>query len=143
MVNDPISDFLTRIKNGYMAKKDFVKAPHSKIKEEIASIMQKKGYLEKVEIETVSLNTKSKDAKKQKNKKKEIKVYLKYENGEPKIENIKRVSKPGARTYIDKNNIPYVLNGYGIAIISTSKGLMTDKQARKGKIGGELICKIW
>lgn len=143
MVNDPISDFLARIKNGCLAKKDFVQAPYSKIKKEIASVMLKNGYLEKVEIEKTSLNEKAEKNKKQKNARKEIKVSLKYENGEPKIENIKRVSKPGMRIYIDKNSIPYVLNGYGMAVISTSKGLMTDKQARKAKIGGELICKIW
>lgn len=134
MVNDPISDFLARIKNGCLAKKDFVKAPYVKILKEIADLMQKNNYLEKIEVEETSLDKKTK---------RQIKAHLKYQDGQAKIENIKRISKPGVRIYVDKDNIPYVLNGYGMAVISTSKGLMTDKQARKEKIGGELICKIW
>lgn len=141
MVNDTISDFLARIKNGYLAKKDFVKAPYAKILKEIADIMQKNNYLEKVEVENISLDSKS--GQKRKKAKKEIKAYLKYQDGKAKIENIQRVSRPGVRIYVKKDKIPYVLNGYGIAIVSSSKGLITDRQARKQKLGGELICKIW
>lgn len=130
MVNDPISDFLTRIKNGYMAHKESVVAPHSRVKEELSRILKAKGYIG-------NYKTAEEDGRKA------LLVELKYTGTRGAIENITRVSKPGQRIYEKTHKIPHVLTGYGIAIVSTSKGMMTDTEARKAKLGGEVICKIW
>lgn len=130
MVNDPISDFLTRIKNGYMAHKEAVLAPYSKMKEELARILKGREYI--AGYKTL-----------EENGRKTIVITLKYKGLTPAVEGITRVSKPGQRIYEKTHKIPHVMTGYGMSIVSTSKGIMTDGEARKAKLGGEVICKIW
>jgi len=130
IMTDPISDMLNRIRNGQAAGKTTVDIPFSNLKYEIAKILAKRGFVEKAE-------------KKGKNIKKTIEITLKYEDGKPAISGLKRISKPGQRIYIDCWKIKKVKEGYGIAIISTSKGLMADREARKQRLGGEVICEIW
>ena len=130
-VTDLIADTLTIIRNGTRAKKEKVDVKSSRLNQEVLEIFKKDGYIK---------NFKAIKDKKQGM----IRVYLKYEEGRnPAITQIERVSKPGLRIYVDKENIPKVLNGLGTAVISTSKGVLTDKEARKQKIGGEVICHIW
>ena len=131
MVTDPIADYLTRIRNASMAKHRVVEIPASKIKKEITKILFDKGYILNYKFEDETFP-------------KTIKIALKYHplTKEPAMTNIKRVSTPGLRRYVGVDNMPRVLNGLGIAIISTSKGLMTDKEARSLNIGGEVICYI-
>jgi small subunit ribosomal protein S8 len=131
MNTDPISDYLTRIRNAVMANHRMVEVPTSNIKKEITKILFEKGYI---------LNYKFEDDKKPGN----IKIALKYHPGtkQSAIRTLERVSKPGLRRYVAADNLPRVLNGLGIAIISTSKGLVTDKEARLNNIGGEVICYI-
>lgn len=131
MVSDPIADMLTRIKNAYLARHQMVAIPYSKIKEAIGKILVKEGYLKKCEIS----NGKSKTKK--------IVCELKYKEGKPILENFIRVSKPGRRVYARWEKVPRSLSGFGTTIISTPKGLMTDKEARKKKLGGEVICQVW
>lgn len=119
---DPIADMLTRIRNAQAVRKETVSIPLSKMKLVLAKILKKEGYLEKV-----------------KKKEREIIVKLKQDG----IEGLKRVSKPGQRIYVEKDKVPKVRQGFGMAVISTSQGLMTDKEARKKKLGGEVICEIW
>lgn len=131
MVTDPIADYLTRIRNAIMAKHKIVEIPASNIKKEMTRILYEKGYI---------LNYKFEEDKKQGI----IKIALKY-NPETKVSAIKaiiRASKPGLRKYAGKDEIPRVLNGLGIAILSTSRGVMTDKEARANSIGGEVICYV-
>lgn len=131
MFTDPISDMLTRIRNASRVKKAEVLIPFSKIKMSIAQILAREGYVVGVEeVEAGSV-------------KKSIKLNLKYVNREPAITNIDRISTPGRRVYVGKYKIPKVRNGMGIAIISTSQGLVSDREARKRQIGGELICEIY
>ena len=131
VMTDPIADFLTRIRNANMRKFDVVEAPASKIKRDIANILKAEGYVKDVEfIED--------------DKQGIIRVFLKYgTNGERVITNLKRVSKPGLRVYSKREDIPKVLNGLGIAIISTSEGLLTDKEARQKNAGGEVLAYVW
>jgi small subunit ribosomal protein S8 len=134
---DPISDMLTAIKNAQAVEKETVDVPFSKIKFEIAKILEKQGFIEKVE-------KKKKKIKKGRTKPKPfLEIHLKYENKIPAISGLKIISKPGQRIYLPYKRIKKVKGGYGIAIISTSKGLMTDKEARKQKVGGEVICEVW
>lgn len=130
-MTDPIADFLTRIRNGNMVMHETVEVPGSKIKMSIANIMKEEGYIKDYEyIEDGKQGI--------------IRIYLKYgPNKEKVITGIKRISKPGLRVYVKKDEIPRVLGGLGTAVISTSKGLMTDKKARKEGLGGEVICYIW
>ena len=131
VMTDPVADFLTRIRNGNMVMHETVEAPSSKIKVSIAEIMKEEGYIKDYEYI-------------QDGKQGIIRVYLKYgPNKERVITGIKRISKPGLRVYVKKDEIPKVLGGLGTAVISTSKGLMTDKKARKTGLGGEVICYIW
>lgn len=128
---DPISDMLTRIRNAQAVKKSEVLIPISKIKLEIAKILKKEGFVEDIKEEEI-------------NSEKLIKISLKYlKTGEPVIQGIQRVSKPGCRIYAKRDKLPRVLGGLGIAIISTSRGLVTDKEARRRKLGGEILCKVW
>ena len=130
-MTDPIADYLTRIRNAIMAKHKVVEIPASNLKKDITKILHNQGYI---------LNYKFIDDKIQGI----IKIALKY-NSETKlsaIKSIKRISRPGLRKYARKDNIPRVLNGMGIAILSTSKGVMTDKEARKQSIGGEILCYV-
>ena len=129
---DPISDLLTIIRNGYSAKKETVSVNYSKAKHAIANTLLKNGYLEGIKVE----------GKKEVAKKKLI-ITLKYLNDTPAITNIKRISKPSVRIYSSVRKIPVSLSGTGINIVSTSKGVMTDKKARKEKLGGEIICKVY
>jgi small subunit ribosomal protein S8 len=129
-MTDPISDMLNRIRNAQAVFHPTVEIPFSNLKYEIAKILAKSGFIEKVE-------------KKGRKVKKNIEITLKYEDKIPAISGIKRISKPGQRIYSDFRKIRKVKGGYGIAIISTSKGLMTDKEARRQKLGGEILFEIW
>jgi len=129
---DPISDFLTIIRNGYNAKKEVVSANYSKAKHSIATTLFENGYLEAVKVE----------GKKEIAKKKLV-VTLRYIDSTPAITSIKKVSKPSVRIYTSARKVPTSLSGTGITIISTSKGIMTNKKARKEKLGGEIICKVY
>ena len=127
-MTDPIADLLTRIRNGKMAGKDYVDVPVSKIKTEILRILRAEGYI--------------RDYAKQDER--TLRVHLKYsENREPSFEKIERVSRPGLRVYVNKNEIPKVLGGFGTAILSTSKGILTGHEARMAGVGGEVICRIY
>ena len=128
-MSDPISDMLTRIRNGGRALLPVIVLPHSRIKEGVAKILKSEGYVSEVSVEG--------DTKKQ------IKIRLKYEGKKSVIEGLKRVSTPGLRKYVGATEIPRVRGGLGVAIISTSEGLLTDSQARKKNLGGELLCHIW
>lgn len=132
-ITDPIADYLTRIRNAQKAKHRVVDIPASNIKKEITKILKDKGYI---------LNYKFEDGV---NHQGNIKVALKYhpESHVPAIKSIKRISKPGLRTYCHTENLPRVLNGLGIAIISTSRGVMTDKEAREMGVGGEVLCYVY
>ncbi len=130
-ITDPIADMLTRIRNAIMAKHLEVEVPASKMKLAIARILKDEGFIEQYKL--------IKDGKQG-----IIKIVLKYdENKNSVISSLKRVSKPGRRIYVNKKQLPRVLNGLGIAILSTSKGVITDKEARKLGVGGEWICSIW
>ncbi len=131
VVTDPIADYLTRLRNAISAKHKVVEIPASNIKKEMTKILMDKGYI---------LNYKFEDDNKQGN----IKIALKYNptTKESAIQNLKRVSRPGLRLYANVSEMPRVLNGLGIAIVSTSKGLITDKEARKENIGGEVLCYV-
>ncbi|MEA2064785.1 MAG: 30S ribosomal protein S8 [Patescibacteria group bacterium] len=125
-MTDPIADMLTRIRNAMAVNKPDVVLPLSKIKLKIAEILEKEKYIEKFE-------------KKDSN----VLIALKYKNRQPAISHLKRISKPGCRIYVNSDNLPIVLDYLGIAIISTSEGVMTNKEAWKKKIGGEVICEIY
>jgi len=130
--NDPIADMLTRIRNANTAKHDTVDVPTSKMKESIAEILYKEGYIKKYELVD---NGKFKD----------IRITLKYgsDKNEKIITGIKRISKPGLRVYVGKDELPKVLGGLGVAIISTNQGVITDKEARKLQVGGEVLAFVW
>lgn len=130
MYTDPIADYLTRVRNAQMARHKVVEIPGSKIKKELTKILEDKGYI---------LSHKFEDDDKQGI----IKIALKYNNNVPAIKKIQRISKPGLRKYCGAGELPRVLNGLGIAIISTSKGVITDKEARKQNVGGEVLCYIY
>lgn len=131
VITDPIADMLTRIRNANVAKHEVVEVPASKLKKTIAEILVNEGYLTTME-EYVDGTAPM------------IKLTLKYgSNKERVISGLKRISKPGLRVYAQKEDIPKVLGGLGIAVISTSKGVMTDKEARKAGLGGEVLCYIW
>ncbi len=127
---DPITEMLNQIRNAQAVKKTEVLVPFSKIKNEIAMIFLKEGFAEDVK-KSVKAGQKA------------LKIVLKYDNGEPVISGIKRISKQGQRIYEKSTEIKKVHGGYGISIISTPKGLMTNKDARKQKLGGEVICQVW
>lgn len=131
-MTDPIADMLTRIRNGVQANMSAVDVtPCSKVKVEIAKILKKEGYIDNYAVEGEGIE-------------KKIVVTLKYgAHGEKVITGIKRISKPGLRVYAKGDNLPKVLNGLGVAIISTSNGMMTDREARKQHIGGEVIAYVW
>ena len=128
---DPIADMLTRIRNALVVKHSYVEVPASQIKKAIADLLVSEGYVASAEYEGEGVQ-------------KNIKIVLKYgENGQKVISGLKRISKPGLRVYCGASELPTVLNGLGVAIISTSKGIMTDKEARAKNIGGEVIAYIW
>ena len=132
MVTDPIADLLTRIRNGHMAKHDKLDIPSSKVKQAIVRILKEEGYIK---------NFKVVDGK---GKHPVIRVYLKYEpNGKPVINGLTRVSRPGRRVFCGKDNLPRVLNGLGISILTTNRGIMATNKAKSLGIGGEVLCNVW
>ncbi len=133
MNTDPIADMLTRIRNANMVSLPQVEMPSSKLKVELAKLLKSEGYVEDYAvIEKEGSNFKT------------LKITLKYdEKSKPVISNLKRVSRPGLRNYCKAKDIPQVLGGMGIAIISTSKGLLTDRKAKKENVGGEILCYVW
>ena len=131
MMTDPIADMLSRIRNGNDARHQSVEIPASKIKAEIARILLEEGYIKSYDVLEEGPQGK-------------INVELKYGNNDEKvISGIKRISKPGLRVYAKSTEIPRVLGGLGVAVISTSKGIMTDREARKEQVGGEVLCYVW
>ena len=131
MMTDPIADLFTRIRNGQMVRHPRVDVPGSKMKSRIVEILKEEGYISNYKIESDKRNNKF------------LLVDLKYNNGVPVIREISRVSKPGRRIYTKADSIPKIQNGLGIAIVSTSKGIMSDNNARLKKIGGEIICRVF
>lgn len=131
MINDPVADMLTRIRNANVRYKERVDVPSSKMLRSIVSILKQEGFIRNyryLENETQGV----------------LRIYLKYgANRERVIQGLKRISKPSVRRYVGKDEVPRVLNGLGVAIISTSQGIMTDKDARRLGIGGEVVCEIW
>ena len=127
---DPITDLLNRIRNAQAVLHPQVEVPYSNLKYEIAKLLEKKGFIEKA-------------VKAGKKEKKSIDITLKYDNKVPAISGLRRISKPGQRIYLPAKKIRPVRGGYGLAIISTSKGVMTNKEAKKQKLGGEILCEIW
>jgi small subunit ribosomal protein S8 len=128
-MTDPISDMLTRLRNGGRALQPHVELPHSRLKESIAHILKTEGYVKDVAVDGKVI--------------KKIKIGLKYNGKKTVIEGLKRISKPGLRKYVGATEIPRVRGGLGVAVLSTPEGIMTDVQARKKNLGGELLCYIW
>lgn len=130
-MNDPIADLLTRIRNGCMAKLRFIEIPHSKMKEQITKVLKEQGFIAHYLI-------------KEENKRGTIRIFLKYtKERNPIIQGLRRYSKSSLRKYSGHNDIPRVYGGMGIAIVSTSRGVMEGEQARKEKVGGEVLCLAW
>lgn len=129
-VTDPIADFLTRIRNASKARKPRVDIPASNMKRNLAEILKNQNFIKDYSIV-------------EDNKQNIIRVELKYTSGSPAISGLKRISKPGLRIYKNSGDLPRVLNGLGVAVISTPKGLLTDKDARTQSVGGEIVCYIW
>lgn len=130
-MTDPISDYLTRVRNAIKAGKKTVDIPHSRFKEAISNLMKKSSFIEDFKV----IETDKKE--------KVLTLRLKYSDGQSVILGLRKISRPGIRRYVGNEDLPRVRNGMGIAIISTSKGLMTDKEARGLKVGGEVVCEIW
>jgi small subunit ribosomal protein S8 len=128
-MTDPISDMLTRIRNAGRALLPTVEMPHSRMKESLAHILKKEGYVADVSVDGKTL--------------KKLKIQLKYQGKKSVIEGLRRISKPGLRHYVGATEIPRVLGGLGVSVISTPEGVMTGTQARKKNLGGELLCYIW
>ena len=129
-MTDPIADLFTRVRNGLMVQHDAVEVPNSKMKTRIAEILKEEGFIKNFRVR--------KD-----NKQGVLKLYLKYHNGDAVIRGIRRISKPGRRTYVSARSIPRVLSGLGIAIITTSSGVMTDQLCREKGVGGEVLGHVW
>jgi small subunit ribosomal protein S8 len=128
-MSDPIADMLTRIRNAQMVEKVSVNMPSSKVKVAIAQVLKDEGYIDDFAVKAEGAKS-------------ELNITLKYYAGRPVIERIERVSKPGLRVYRGRNDIPHVMNGLGVAIVSTPKGVMTDRKARATGVGGEVICYV-
>src|SRR5512134_3686009 len=128
-MTDPIADMLTRIRNAQMAEKVAVSMPSSKLKVSIAAVLKDEGYIDDFAV-------------RQNSGKAELDIALKYYAGRPVIERIERISKPGLRVYKGKDDLPRVMNGLGVAIVSTPKGVMTDRKARASNVGGEVLCIV-
>jgi small subunit ribosomal protein S8 len=127
MLTDPIADMLTRIRNANLALHDAVNMPTSKLKVEIAKLLEAEGYIMGYSVEDGTLN-----------------VRLKYDRDRRRvISGLKRISRPGRRAYADRNSLPRILGGMGVAIVSTSQGLLTDQEARRRGVGGEVLCSVW
>jgi small subunit ribosomal protein S8 len=130
VVTDPIADFLTRIRNGMRARKSEVVIPYSKMKREIAEILKKEGYVASVELDTTGTHP-------------QLRVATKFVDKLPAITGLKRVSRPGLRKYVSVDEIPRVLGGMGVAILSTPQGILTGREAKRRKVGGELVAFVW
>ena len=128
-MSDPISDLLTRIRNAQMVSKATVRVPSSKVKVAIAQVLKDEGYIDGFQVKSEGGKT-------------ELEIALKYYAGRPVIEHIERVSRPGLRIYKGRHDIPNVMNGLGVAIVTTPKGVMTDRKARQAGIGGEVLCYV-
>jgi small subunit ribosomal protein S8 len=128
-MTDPISDMLTRIRNAQMVRKTMVSVPSSKLKISIAQVLKDEGYIDDFAV-------------RENNGKPELEIGLKYYAGQPVIERIERVSRPGLRIYKGRDDLPKVMNGLGVAIVSTSQGVMTDRKARATGVGGEVLCIV-
>jgi small subunit ribosomal protein S8 len=132
-MTDPIADMLTRIRNANMTKRDLVTMPNSKLKERLAEVLEREGFIDSHEVKQNPRGAGQ-----------ILEIRLRYsEDRERTISGIERVSKPGLRVYVGARNLPRVLGGLGVAVLSTSKGLMTDKEARKARVGGEVLCRVW
>ena len=132
VMTDPIADMLTRIRNALLAKHDSLEIPFSGLKKEMAEILRAEGYIEGCEVVTSELDHKN------------IMIKLRYLDDDTSvIKGLRRVSKPGLRVYVGKDKTPHVLNGLGIAILSTSKGVLTDNESREKSVGGEVLCYVW
>lgn len=129
-MTDPVADMLIRIKNAYLAGKKTVSIPYSKVKESIAAVLLASGYITSVEKKETSAQG-------------ELVIVLTYKGKQPAVTNVKRVSKPGRRLYSGVEGIPKTLGGFGVTIVSTSQGVMSDVDAKKKNIGGEVLCQIW
>lgn len=129
-LSDPISNLLTNIRNASMVAAETTEVPASKASTRILEILKEDGYIEDFQLMKGNVQG-------------TLKVYLKYENRQPAITGLKRISKPGLRVYTGSQDLPRVLNGLGIAVISTSKGVITDREARKQNLGGEVVCHVW
>ena len=130
-MTDPIADYCTRIRNGYSSKKRWIDIPSSKLKKRISLVLKEEGYIDNF----VFVNKES--------KKEDIRIFLRYDNDVPAITTIEKISKPGKRVYVSVGDIPRVLNGLGISVISSSRGVVSNKVARELKVGGELLCNVW
>lgn len=129
-MTDPIGDFIIRIKNAVMAKHDTIVVPYSRLREALANILKNEGYVSDVSVDKTKPFP-------------ELVLSLKYVGKLPAVTDVRRMSKPGRRLYAPANKIPKALGGYGITILSTNKGVLTDADARKQNVGGELLCQIW
>jgi len=129
-MTDPIADLFTRVRNGLMVQRGAVEMPNSKMKTRIAEVLKEEGFIKNFRV-------------REDGRQGVLKLYLKYHNGDATIRGIKRISKPGRRTYVSSRNIPEVLSGLGIAIITTSSGVMTDQLCREKGIGGEVLGHVW
>jgi len=130
-MTDPISDLLTRMRNALLAKHDRLDVPHSKLKRSVCGLLKDEGFIEDFEV----VDSPPQDL---------IRIYLRYNReGVPAARHLQRVSKPGRRVYRGAGDVKPVLNGLGVAIVSTSRGLLTDRQAREQRIGGEILCELW
>ncbi|MEQ8273853.1 MAG: 30S ribosomal protein S8 [Deltaproteobacteria bacterium] len=131
VINDPVADMLTRIRNGINARHMKVPMPLSKLKVRIAEVLKTEGFIEDYEVQNAG-------------ERPTLTVQLRYDrNRDPVITGLKRISRPGLRQYVNADHIPTIRNGLGIAVVSTSKGVMTDREARRQRVGGELMCTVW
>jgi small subunit ribosomal protein S8 len=130
-MTDPIADYCTRIRNGYSSKKRWIDIPSSQLKKRISLVLKEEGYIDNF----VFVNKES--------KKEDIRIFLRYDNDVPAITTIEKISKPGKRVYVSVGDIPRVLNGLGISVISSPRGVVSNKVARELKVGEELLCNVW
>ena len=130
-MTDPIADYCTRIRNGYSSKKRWIDIPSSELKKRISLVLKEEGYIDNFVFVNKEL------------KKEDIRIFLRYDNNVPAITTIEKISKPGKRVYVSVGDIPRVLNGLGISVISSSRGVVSNKVARELNIGGELLCNVW
>ena len=130
-MTDPIADYCTRIRNGYSSNKRWIDIPSSELKKRISLVLKEEGYIDNFVFVNKEL------------KKEDIRIFLRYDNDVPAITTIEKISKPGKRVYVSVGDIPRVLNGLGISVISSPRGVVSNKVARELKVGGELLCNVW